>query len=82
MGSRFKIKPDPPEAGKAAEVTYVGPADAVDWQVDGGDPVSVSPDDDGKFRIDPVPSGTELTFSDNQGVPGYLHRTIVTTEGK
>ncbi len=81
-GSRFSIEPDPPVAGETATVTYVGPADSVEWQVDGEDGVSVDPDKDGNFVIDPVPSGGELVLSDQQGAPGYLHRYIVSTEGK
>ncbi len=80
-GSRFKIDPDPPEAGQTAEVTYIGPATEVEWQVDGQDPVEVTPDENGKFTID-VPSGTDLWLSDNQGLPGFLHRTILDLDGK
>jgi hypothetical protein len=74
---RFKIEPDPPQAGQKLEVTYIGPADEVEWQVDGQDPVAVTPDDNGKFTIDPVPDGDDLWLSDNRGLPGYLHREIL-----
>jgi hypothetical protein len=76
-GSRFKIDPDPPVAGKDVDVTYVGPASEVEYQVDGHDPVKVTPDKDGKFRIKSLRSGKELMLSDNLGLPGYLHRNIV-----
>lgn len=76
-GSRFRIDPDPPVAGQAVTVTYIGPATEVEWQVDGGAANRARPDQDGKFRIDPLPSGTELMLSDNLGLPGYLHRQIV-----
>ena len=33
--------------------------------------------EDGKFKIDPVPSGKEIVFSDNRGLPGYLLRDIL-----
>ena len=78
-GSRFRIRPDPPIAGKPVEVTYIGPATEVEYQVDGGTPIKVKPDKDGKFSIDPVPSGDELVLSDKLGLPGYLHKDIVTT---
>lgn len=81
-GSRFRIDPDPPTAGGAVEVTYVGPATEVEYQVDGGATVKVRPDADGRFRIDPVPSGNEIMFSDNRGLPGYLHRDILQTDRK
>jgi hypothetical protein len=76
-GSRFRVDPDPPVAGQSVSVTYIGPATEVEWQVDGGAPTRVQPDRDGKLRIDPLPSGTELMLSDNLGLPGYLHRRIV-----
>jgi hypothetical protein len=79
MGSRFRIDPNPPQAGKPAEVTYLGPATEVEYQVDDGTPIKVKPDKNGKFTINPVPSGDEIVFSDNLGLPGYLHTTIVTT---
>ena len=79
--SRFKIDPDPPQAGESAEVTYVGDAAEVEWQVDGEDPVTVKPDENGKFTID-VPSGTNLWLSDNKGLPGFLQRFIVDLDGK
>jgi len=75
--SRFRIKPDPPESGKAVEVVYVGPASEVEYQVDGQAPVRVKPDANGKFKIDPVPTGNELWLSDSLGLPGNLHRKIV-----
>lgn len=80
-GSRFKIEPNPPVAGERATVTYVGPAREVEWQVDGQDPVSVKPNDNGKFVIDPVPDGIELWLSDNLGLPGHLHSNIVLVDG-
>ena len=76
-GSRFRVEPDPPVAGKPLDVTYIGPARDVEWQVDGSDPVKATPDKDGKLRIDPVPAGKELMLSDNLGLPGYLHRDIL-----
>jgi hypothetical protein len=76
-GSRFRIVPNPPAVGQACEVTYVGPAAEVSWQVDDGAPVRVRPGRDGKFRIDPVPQGSELMLSDGRGVPGYLYTEIV-----
>ncbi len=79
QGSRFRIRPNPPVAGKPAEVTYIGPAKEIEYQVDGGEPIKVKPDKDGKFRIDPIPGGDELVLSDNLGLPGYLHKDIVTT---
>ena len=82
-GSRFQVNPDPPTAGEALEITYVGPAGDVEYQVDGGGSVTVTPDDHGQFTIDPLPSGSELFLSDNLGIPGYLHRDIVhLDEGK
>lgn len=76
-GSRFRVVPDPPIAGEPLEVTYVGPAAEVEYQIDGSPAVKVRPDADGRFRIDPVPAGGEIMFSDNRGLPGYLHRDIV-----
>ncbi len=76
-GSRFRIQPDPPQAGKRLEVTYIGPADVVEYQVDDDTPVRVTPDANGKFVIDPLPSGTEIMFTDNLGHPGYLHSRIM-----
>ena len=81
-GSRFKIKPDPPVAGKKVEVTYIGPADEVEYQVDGGKTVKVRPDADGKFTINPLPAGDELMLTDNLGQPGYLFAEIVTGLGE
>lgn len=75
--SRFKIKPDPPIAGQPLEVVYVGPASEVEWQVDGGATKRATPDQDGKFRIPALPTGVELTFSDNLGIPGYLQARIL-----
>jgi hypothetical protein len=75
-GSRFKVDPDPPEAGQPLEVTYVGPAEKVEYQVDGSTPVEVTPNGDGKFTIDPVPSGQDLWLTDRSGIPGFLHRGI------
>ena len=77
QGSRFRVEPTPPQAGSPAVVTYVGPATEVEYQVDGKEPVRVTPDKDGKFTIDPVPTGDELMLSDNLGLPGYLHTDIV-----
>lgn len=77
--SRFRIQPDPPVAGQPVEVTYSGPAKFVEYQVDGQPAVRVRPGADGKFRIDPMPSGDELMLSDNLGLPGYLHREIIET---
>lgn len=76
-GGRFKIEPDPPQAGESVEVTYIGPAGEVEWQVDGNDPVTATPDANGKFTIDPVPDGADLWLSDNRGLPGYMHREII-----
>ena len=76
-GSRFKIDPNPPVAGKPATVTYIGSAKSVEYQADDGKPVRVTPDENGKFVIDPVPSGDELALSDNLGLPGYLLVEIV-----
>lgn len=77
--SRFKMLPDPPVAGQAVEVTYSGPAKYIEYQIDGQAAVRIQPGPDGKFRIDPVPSGDELMLSDNLGLPGYLYREIVQT---
>lgn len=77
--SRFRIQPDPPVAGQAVTVTYVGPATEVEWQVDGQPPVRVKPDAHGRFKIDPLPSGVEFMLSDRRGLPGYLHRNIWNT---
>lgn len=76
-GSRFRIQPDPPEAGKPVVVTYIGPAVVVEYQVDDERRVRVKPDKDGKFTIDPLPPGEELMLSDNLGQPGYLQANIV-----
>ena len=76
-GSRFHIKPNPPQSGKRLEVTYVGPADTVEYQVDDDTAVRVKPNDNGKFWIDPLPTGEEIMFTDNLGQPGYLHSPIV-----
>lgn len=78
-GSRFRVQPDPPVAGQAAEVTYLGPARDVEWQVDDGTSVSVQPDANGRFQIDPVPSGRSLMLSDNLGLPGYWQARIQET---
>lgn len=75
-GGRFRIQPDPPQVGQEVNVTYIGPAVDVEYQVDGQPPVRVTPDADGKFKIDPCPDGTDLYLSDNLGLPGYLHREI------
>jgi hypothetical protein len=75
-GSRFRIQPDPPQAGKPLEVTYIGPADAVEYQVDDETAIRRKPDANGKFVIDPLPSGQEIMFTDNLGQPGYLHSPI------
>ncbi|MEM7204287.1 MAG: hypothetical protein AAF628_28770 [Planctomycetota bacterium] len=75
-GSRFKIEPDPPLSGAALDVTYIGPAGEVEYQVDGDDPVKVTPDSDGKFRIESV-GGDEIAFSDNRGLPGFLFRRVL-----
>lgn len=80
QGSRFRVRPDPPVEGQAVEVTYVGPAEEVEYQVDDGPAVRVRPDQNGKFRIDPLPPGDELMLSDNLGIPGYLHREILHTD--
>lgn len=76
-GSRFRIQPDPPEAGKPVVVTYIGPALTVEYQVDDDQAVSVKPDANGKFTINPLPTGNELMLTDNLGQPGYLHANIV-----
>ena len=78
-GSRFRIQPDPPVAGRSLEVTYIGPAQEVEWQVDAGSPQRVTPDANGKFVLDPVPSGRSLMLSDNLGLPGYLQGRIQET---
>jgi hypothetical protein len=77
--SRFRVQPNPPVAGQPVEVTYIGPATEVEYQVDAGNPRKVKPDKDGKFTIASVPSGDELILSDNLGLPGYLHTNIVHT---
>ena len=79
MTSRFRIRPDPPVAGKTLEVTYIGPASEVEVQVDGKKPVKYRPDANGRFEIAAVPGGDELMFSDRQGLRGYLHRKILHT---
>ena len=76
-GSRFMVRPDPPIVGQPVEVTYIGPAEEVEWVVDGNDPVRVRPDKDGKFKIDPLPGRNELMLTDNRGLPGYLYRRII-----
>jgi hypothetical protein len=75
-GSRFRIDPDPPVAGQAVSVTYLGPAREVEWQVDDGSTTRVQPDANGEFQIDPLPSGRSLMLSDNLGLPGYLQARI------
>ena len=75
-GSRFRIEPNPPQAGKPVTVTYIGPALVVEYQVDDDEPVRVKPDENGKFTIDPLPPGDELMLTDNLGQPGYLHANI------
>jgi len=77
--SRFRIEPNPPISGKPAEITYVGPATEVEWQVDSGKPIKVKPGKDGKFTIPSVPSGDSLMLTDNRGIPGYLHAKITHT---
>jgi len=76
VSSRFRIQPDPPVAGKPAEVTYVGPATEVEWQADDGTPVRVKPGKDGRFTIPKVPSADSLMFTDHRGLPGYLYRDV------
>ena len=76
-GSRFKVDPDPPVAGKPLEVTYVGPATVVEYQVDGHKSVKVKLDKNGKFRIASLPAGDEIMISDNRGLPGYLHKKVI-----
>lgn len=76
-GSRFKVDPDPPVAGKPLEITYVGPATVVEYQVDGHKSVKVKLDKEGKFRIASLPAGDEIMFSDNRGLPGYLHKKVI-----
>ncbi len=76
-GSRFHIQPDPPQAGKPVVVTYIGPALIVEYQVDDEPAVRVKPDANGKFTIDPLPTGDELMLTDNLGQPGYLHANIM-----
>jgi hypothetical protein len=78
-GSRFRVQPDPPVAGQPADVTYLGPARDVEWQADDGTPVRVRPDANGRFQIDPVPSGRSLMLSDNLGLPGYWQGRIQDT---
>jgi hypothetical protein len=80
--SRFRIEPDPPIEGGALQVTYIGPASEVEYQVDGSTPVQATPDANGEFRIDSVPVGAEIGFTDNRGMPGFLHREIVALDGK
>jgi hypothetical protein len=81
-GSRFRIRPNPAVAGQPLEVTYIGPAKEVEYQVDDGEPVKVEPDKNGKFTIDPVPSGDEIVLWDGLGLPGYLHAEIVNLVGR
>ena len=76
-GSRFRIQPDPPQAGRPVVVTYIGPALIVEYQVDDEPAVRVTPDANGKFTIDPLPTGDELMLTDNLGQPGYLHANIM-----
>lgn len=78
-GSRFRVVPDPPVAGQPVQVTYLGPAREVEWQVDGQPAVRVRPDANGNFQIDPVPSGRSLMLSDNLGLPGYWQGRIQDT---
>ena len=78
--SRFQINPDPPIQGQSLEVTYLGPAADIEYQVDDGSAVTVTPDADGTFTIDSVPLGGEIAFSDNRGHPGFLHRCIVSID--
>lgn len=75
--SRFRVIPDPPVAGRPADVIYVGPASEVVYQVDSGKEVRVKPDKNGRFRIPSVPSGDEIMFDDRLGFPGFLHREIL-----
>ena len=77
MSSRFRIDPNPPVAGRSLSVTYIGPADEVEYQIDDGTAVRIRPDENGRFLIDRVPTGDEIMFSDRLGVPGYLHSDIV-----
>lgn len=78
--SRFKVDPDPPEAGESLEITYVGPATNIDYQIDGQDPVTLSPNDSGKVTIDPLPAGGSLYLTDNLGMPGFLDKDIVSLD--
>ena len=61
-------------------MTYVGSAQEVEYQVDGGKPVKVKPDKDGRFVIETVPAGKEIMITDRQGIEGYAHRKIVNTD--
>lgn len=75
-GSRFRVQPDPPEAGQPLVVTYLGPAREVEYQIDGQPPIRLRPDRNGRFRIEVLPRGRSLMLSDNLGLPGYLQRRI------
>ena len=54
MSSRFRIDPNPPVAGRSLSVTYIGPADEVEYQIDDGTAVRIRPDENGRFLIDRV----------------------------
>lgn len=75
-GSRFRVIPDPPVAGRDADIIYVGPAKEIVYQVDDGKEERVTPDKNGRFRIK-IPSGDELMLDDGLGFPGYLHCDIL-----
>lgn len=76
-GARFRLKPDPPVAGKPLEVQYLGPATEIEIQIDGGKPKKKKPDKDGRLVIDPLPAGGEIMITDRLGLEGYLHRKII-----
>jgi hypothetical protein len=75
--SRFRIDPDPPIEGKPLQITYVGPATEIEIQVDNNPPTKVKPDKNGKYLLNPMPTGHELMLSDRLGLPGYLYRKII-----
>ncbi|MHC5062505.1 MAG: hypothetical protein ACYTG5_00865 [Planctomycetota bacterium] len=81
-GSRFRIKPNPPQVGQSLEITYIGPATEIEIQIDDRDPVRLRPDENGRIRVEPLPAGEEFVLSDNQGLPGYLYSPMVEIESK
>jgi len=67
-------------AGGKVEVTYIGPAKEIEYQVDGRPPVKIKPDQNGKLEIESVPAGEEFVLSDNHGLPGFLFSEIISVE--